>query len=54
MSTPTGAEANRYEPFGNSASRLRKDERAAQSERQVPEAVAPVIFRNADQNDLSG
>jgi hypothetical protein len=50
MNTPITAEPTRYDPFTNSPIR-RTDEPGTQSERAVPDPVAPVTFRTADQDD---
>jgi hypothetical protein len=50
MNTPTTAEPTRYDPFTHSPVR-RTDEPSTQSEPAVPDAVAPVTFRTADQDD---
>ncbi len=56
MSTSAGSDAtdepNRYAPFGDGGYR-RTEERPAESDREVPEAVNPMVFRTADDEDLS-
>jgi hypothetical protein len=52
MSASATAEPDRYDPFAHAKDNGRSEEPIAAAKRKAPEAVAPLVFRGPDQDDV--